>query len=66
MTVICVNKLNNIGSNKSFSPGLRRAIIGTSAEQLSIGHLGTNFYAILSNIQSFSFKEMQFKVPSAK
>ena len=63
---ICVNSLSNNGSGNGLSPGQRRAIIWTSAGILLIGPLGTNFSGILIRIKICSFKEMHFKMSSAK
>ena len=65
VTHICVAKLNIIGSGNSLSPGRRQAIIWTNAGILLIIPLGTNFYEILIQIYTFSFKKMHFKM-SAK
>ena len=66
VTHICVIKLTIIGSDNGLSPGRRQAIIWANAGILSIGHLGTNFSEILFEIQTFSFKKIQFKMSSAK
>ena len=66
VTHICVSKLAIIGSDNGLSPGRRPAIIWTNAGILSIRTLGTNFSQILGKIHSFSFKEMHFKMSSAK
>ena len=66
VTHICVSKLTIIGSDNGLSPGRRQAIIWTSAGILLIGTLGTNFSEILGKIHSFSFKQMHFKMSSAK
>ena len=66
MTHICVSKLTIFGSNNGLSPGQRQAIIYTNAGILLIRTLGTNFSEILSKIHAFSFKEMHFKMSSAK
>ena len=55
-----------IGSDNGLLPGRRQAIIWTSAGILLIGPVGTNFSEILIAIQTFSFKEMHFKMSSAK
>ena len=47
-------------------PGRLQAIIWTNAGVLLIQTLGTNFGEILSEIHTFSFKEMQLKMSSAK
>ena len=66
MTHICVGKLIIIGSDNGLSPGPRQAIIWTNAGIWSMGPLGTNFSEILIEIQTFSFKKMHLKMPSAK
>ena len=63
---ICVNKLFMIGSDNGWMPGQCVAIICTNAEILLIRSLGTNFNEILSEIHTFSFKEMHLKMPSGK
>ena len=65
-THICVGKLTTIGSDDGLSPGRRQAIIWTIAGISLIGPLGTNFSEILIRIQTFSFKKMHLKMPSAK
>ena len=66
MTHICVSKLTIIGSDNGLSPGRRQAIIWTNDGLLLIGHLGTHFSEISSEIHIFSFKKMHFKASSAK
>ena len=66
MTHICVDDVTIIGSDNGLSPGRRQAIIGTNAGILFIEPTGTNFSEILIEIQTFSFKKMRLKVPSAK
>ena len=66
MTHICIGKLTIIGSDNGLSPGRRQAVIWTYAGLLLIRHLGTNFSEILIGIQTFSFKEMNLKLSSAK
>ena len=66
MTHICVSKLTIIASDNGLSPGRRQAIIWTNAGILSIGTVATNFNEILSEIHTFSFKKMYFKISSAK
>ena len=66
VTHIYVGKNTNIDSDNGLSPGRRQAIIWTNAGILSNGPLGTNFSGILSEIHTFSFKEMHFKTSSAK
>ena len=66
VTHVCVSKINTVGSDNGLSPGRRQAIIWTNAGILLIGPLRTNFSEILSEIHSFSFKKMHFKMSSAK
>ena len=66
VTHICVSELNIIGSDNGLSHGRRQAIIWTNAGKLLIGHLGTNFSEILSEIHTFSFKKMHLKMSSGK
>ena len=65
-THICVGNLTIIGSDNGLSPGWRQAIIWTNAGIFLSGPWGTNFSEILIGIQTFSFKKMHFKMPSAK
>ena len=66
MTHIYVSKLTIIGSDNGLSPDRRQAIIWTNAGLLLIGPLGTNFSEILIEILTFSFKNIRFKMSSAK
>ena len=66
MTHICVGDLTITGSDNGLSPGRRQAITWTNARILLIGPLGTNFSEMLLWIQTFSFKEMHFKMSSVK
>ena len=66
VTHICVVELATIGSDNGSSPVRCQAIIWTNAGILLIGHLGTNFSEILIGIQTFSFKKLHLKTPSAK
>ena len=66
VTHIRIRKLTTIGSDNGFSPGRRQAIIWTNAGILVIGPLGTKVIEILIGIQTFSFKKMHLKMPSAK
>ena len=66
VTHICVGTNTNIGSDNGLSPERRQVIIWTNAGILLIGPLGTNFSEILITIHTFSFKEMDFKMSSAK
>ena len=51
-----------IASDDGLSPGRRQAIIRSSAGILLIHTFGTNFSEIVSEIQTFSFKEMHLKI----
>ena len=62
----CISKLTIIGSDNGLSPGWRHAIIWTNDGILLIQTLGKNFSEILSEIHTFPFKEMHFKMASAK
>ena len=66
VTHICVGKLTIIDSDNGLSPGRRQAIIWTNDGTMLIRTLGTNFSEILSDVHSFSFKEMHLKISSAK
>ena len=66
VTHICVSKLTTIGSDNGLSPGRRQAIIWSNAGILFNWTLGTNFSEILSEIDSFSFKQMRLKMSSGK
>ena len=66
VTHVCVCNLTIIGSDNGLSPGWCQAIIWTNAGILLIEPLGTNLSEILIGIQTFSFKKMRFKIPSAK
>ena len=66
VTHICVGKLTIIGSDNGLSPDRRQAIIITNVGILLIGTLGTNFSEILSEIHTFSFKEMHLKISSGR
>ena len=64
---ICIGKLTVICSDNGLSPEQRQAIVGTNAETLLNGPLGTNFSEILIiRIQTFSFKKMHMKMSSVK
>ena len=63
---IYVSNLTIIGSDNGLSPCRRQAIIWTKAGILLIGALGSNFSGILTQIHTFSFKEMHFKMSSGK
>ena len=66
VTHICVSQLTIIGWDNGLSRGRHQAIIWTNDEIMLIGPLGTNISEILSEIHTFSFKEMHFKTSSAK
>ena len=66
VTHICVNKVTAIGSDNGLSRGRRQAIIWTNAGILLLGHVGTNFSEILTEIHTFSLKKKHFKMSSAK
>ena len=66
VTHICVSKITIIGSDNGLSPGRRQAIIWTNVRILLIWNLGTNFNEIFSEIHTFSFKKMLFKMSSAQ
>ena len=66
VTHICVSKLTSIGSDNCLSPGRRQAIIWSNAGILLNWTLGTNFSEILSEIDTFSFKQMRLKISSGK
>ena len=61
-----VTKLTIIGPDNGLSPGRRQAIIWTNAGILLIRTPGTNFSGILSEIHTFSFKKMHFKMTFGK
>ena len=63
---ICVSNLTIIGSDNGLSSGRRQAIIWTNAGILLIGPLGTNFGAILIEIETFSFRKMHMNMSSVK
>ena len=63
---MCASKLSTIGPDNGLSPGRCEAIIWTNAAILLIRILGTNFNEMLSETHLFSFKEMHFKMSSAK
>ena len=66
MTHICVSELTTIGSDNGLSPGRRQTIIWTNAGILLIWPKGTNFGEMLFEIQTFSFKNIDVKMSSAK
>ena len=63
---ICVSKLTIIGSDNGLSPGRRQAIIWTNDGILLIRTFQTHFSEIVSEIHTFSFKKMHFKMLSGK
>ena len=63
---ICVSKLTIIGSDNGLSPGRRQAIIWTNDGILLIRTFWTHFSEIVSEIHTFSFKKMHFKMSSGK
>ena len=63
---MCISKLTVIGSDNGLLPDRRQAIIWTNAGILLIRTLGANFSEIFTEILTFSFKKMHFKVSSAK
>ena len=62
---ICVSKIIIIGSDNGLSPGRRQAI-WINAGILLTGSLGINFSEILIEINTFTFKNMDLKMSSAK
>ena len=66
VTHICVNKLTIIGSDNGLSPGRRQAIIWTNDGILLIRTFRTHISEIVSEIHTFSFKKMHFKMSSGK
>ena len=62
VTHIWVSKLTIIGPDNGLAPGRHQAIIWTNYRMLLIRTLGTNLNEILSEIHSFSFKKMYFKM----
>ena len=63
---ICVTELTIIDPDDGLWPERCQAIIWTSAWILLIGPLGTNLSEISITVQTFSFKKMHLKMPSAK
>ena len=55
-----------IGSGNGLAPVWCQAFTWTNADLLLIAPLGTNFNEISIKIQQFSFKEMHFRLTSAK
>ena len=66
MTHICVSELSIIGSDNGLSPGRRQAIIWTNGGILLIRTSGTNFSEILSQVHTFSLKQMPLNMLSGK
>ena len=66
VTHICVSKLTIIGSDNGLPPGGRQAIIWTNDGILLIRTFRTHFSEIVSEIHTFSFKKMHFKMSSGK
>ena len=66
VTHACVSKLTIICSDNGLSPARRQASIWTNAVVLLIGTLGTNISALLSEIQTFSYKKVYCKMSSEK
>ena len=66
VTHICVSKLTTIGSDNGLSLGRRQTIIWSNAGILLNWTLWTNFSEILSEIDTFSFKQMRLKMSSGK
>ena len=62
----CYIKLTIIGSDNGLSPGRRQAIIWTNDGILSIRTFQTHFSEIVSEIHTFLFKKMHFKMSSGK
>ena len=58
VTHICVSKLTIISSDNGLSPGWHQAIIWTNAGIWWIRTSWTNFSEILSEIHTFSFKQI--------
>ena len=66
VTHICIGKLTIIGSDNGLWPGRRQTIIWTNAGILFFGPLRSNFSEILIKIDTFLFKKIHLKLPSAK
>ena len=66
VTHICVSEVTIIGSDNGLSPGRRQAIIWTNDRILLIRTFRTYFKEIVSEIHTFSFKKMHFKMSSGK
>ena len=63
---ICVNELSSIIADNWLSPEWRQAIIWTNARILLIGLIATNLSKILIDVQTFSFKKINFSMLSGK
>ena len=61
-----MNRVSSIGSYNGLAPGRRQAIIWTNVGILLIGPLGKSIGEIFIKINTFSFKNMYLKMPSAK
>ena len=66
VTHIGVSKLTIIGSDNGLSPGRRQAIIWTNDGILLIRTFQTYFSEIASDIHTFQFTKMHFKMSSGK
>ena len=66
VTHICVSNLTIIGSDNGLSPGRRQAIIWTNDGILLIRTFRIHFSEIVSEIHTYSFKKMHFKMSSGK
>ena len=66
LTHICLTRSQWVNSLRPSDAYMRQAIIWTNDGILLIRTLRTNFSEILSEIHSFSFKKMHFKMSSAK
>ena len=66
VTHICISKLTIIGWDNGLSPDWRQAIISTDDGILLIWIFRTHFSEIISEIHTFSFKKMHFKMSSGK
>ena len=65
VTHLCVGDIAIIGSDNSWSPIRRQAILKTNAGILLIVPQGTNFSDILNEIHTFSFIKMHLNGSSA-
>ena len=66
VTHICVGNLTSIPSDNGLSPGRRQAIIGTNDGILLIRTSETDVSENLSEMHTFSFKEIDLKISSEK